>query len=437
MLRTTGRQMLLATILGLLTLLGLGAVVSWLFFSHITLRVALSPMDSDGQKPLAAFLRALTNENTRIRLQIVTTASALASAKAIDLGVADLAVVRSDMRASITAQTIALLRRDFVGLIVPQQSALEDIGGLAGKPIGVVQDVVDNTDLLDKIFVSYQILSKTTPRVLLSPQEAAVAIRQKRVAALVVVGPTGPGLLSDMVATVAKAGKGTPDILGIASAEAIAQHWPVLEAAEIAPGTFGGLAPQSEEPVATLVVTWRLVAHTALPKSVVGNLTRLVFTSKAKFITMIPQIGQIEAPEVDKSAVLPLHPGAAAYFEGEQPNLWERFESFLYVGTIVVSLLGSGITWVITTWGNTKQSPDQLQMQRLLAILRAAPSADPDTLDTLARDVESIVDWTLEGAAQQRISADQLHLLSLIITQVRQSLDAHQARLYMRRLPPC
>src|SRR6516225_6875909 len=123
-MRQNRRRVLFVILACLLAGIGLGAVVAWLFFAHITLRVATGPLGSDGQKFFAAFVRIVADAHPRVRLKIVPMAEREASAKALVAGEADLAVVRSDLLTSTAAQTIAILRRDVVGLVIPQHAPI-------------------------------------------------------------------------------------------------------------------------------------------------------------------------------------------------------------------------------------------------------------------------------------------------------------------------
>ena len=64
--------------------------------------------------------------------------------------------------------------------------------------------------------------------------------------------------------------------------------------------------------------------------------------TKAKLVATLPQAGAIEAPDTDKGAALPVHPGAAASFDGDQISLLEHCETYCYLGRLVLSLLGLG-----------------------------------------------------------------------------------------------
>src|SRR5262245_48480647 len=201
----------------------------------------------------------------------------------------------------------------------------------------MVQGLASDDHILDQILTYYQFPAPTIRRVVLAPNDIGPALRQKRIAALFAVGPTGPGPLTDVVTAVAKASKGTPDILEIEAAAAIAQSFPVLEEAEIAPGALGATPPRPAESVTTLAVALRLVARASLPHYAAGEVPRLLFRTKAKLVATLPQVGQLEAPDTDKGAALPVHPGAAAYFDGNQTSLLEHFETYFYLVMILIS----------------------------------------------------------------------------------------------------
>ena len=104
-------------------------------------------------------------------------------------GEADLAVVRSDMLTSTEAQTIAILRRDVVGLVIPPHTPIEKVRDLTGKTLGMVQGPAGDARILDQILAYYQIPADKLQRVVLAPNEIGPAIRQKRVAAVFALGP--------------------------------------------------------------------------------------------------------------------------------------------------------------------------------------------------------------------------------------------------------
>jgi TRAP-type uncharacterized transport system substrate-binding protein len=403
-------------------------MVALFFAPRLVLRVAIGPMGNDNQKLLAAFVRSWEEAHPRIRMRLVPTSDVAASAQALAAGNVELAIVRSDVPVAAPSRTIAILRRDVVGLIVPPQASIAQVGDLAGKSLGVVQGLAEDARVLEQIFLHYQTPAKTFHRVLLTPGEIGAAIRQKRVAAIIAVGPPGPGPLAEALTAVAKASKGAPDLLDIEAAEAIAPRLPGLEAADVAPGAFGGTPPRPVEEVTTLAVTWRLLTRASLPDYAAGELARLLFLTRLKLATMFPRAGDIEVPDTDKSDVFPIHPGAAAYFNGEQTSVLERFGNVVYVGTIVVSLVGAACAWMMSTWRGSAPHQVRERLQRLLHIIQETPAADPDTLDRFEQEVEAMGAWGLERAVQEAMPAEQFQVFSLVVMQVRQCIERHRAR---------
>ena len=425
-MRQNRRRVLLVILACLLASIGLGAVVAWFFFAHITLRVATGPLGSDGHKFFAAFVRTVADAHPRVRLRLVPTADSAASAKALTTGEADLAVVRSDMLTSTVAQTIAIVRRDVAGLVVPPHTPIEHIRDLAGKTLGLVQGAVGDGPILDQLLAYYQIPADKVQRVVLAPGEIDPAIRQKRVAALFALGPIGPGPLADVMTAVAKAGKGTPTLVEIEAAEAIAQRFPLLESVEIPAGAFGTTPLRPEESVTTLSVTMRLVARASLPNYVAGEVARLLFVTKAKLASTLPQVGSIEVPDTAVGGALPFHPGAAAYYNGDEPNLLELFEDYVYLVAIIASVIGAGGAWTMSAWRHAV-SQDQAQLLRLLAILRDVPTADLATLEALDTEVEAIHAWAVERVAHAAMETEQFQVFAQVVSPLRQVIDKQRA----------
>jgi hypothetical protein len=182
--------------------------------------------------------------------------------------------------------------------------------------------------------------------------------------------------------------------------------------------------------VTTLAVTLRLVARSSVSNYAAGEIARMLFATKAKLVSTLPQVGQIEAPDTDKGAALPVHPGAAAYFDGEQTSLLDRFETFFYLGMIIISLIGSGYAWIRSTWRGAGPRQDREQMQqRLLAIFQEALTVGPDKLDALDHEVDEICALVLQHLTRETMDAEEFQVFAGIVTQVRQAIDKRRALL--------
>ena len=95
-----------------------------------TLKVAVGPVGSENTRLVVALSQYLTRERAPIRLRLVLTESAAASAQALEDERADLAVVRTDVAMPVKGQTVAIKHRDAALLITTPLSGISQVSGL-------------------------------------------------------------------------------------------------------------------------------------------------------------------------------------------------------------------------------------------------------------------------------------------------------------------
>jgi TRAP-type uncharacterized transport system substrate-binding protein len=65
-----------------------------------------------------------------------------------------------------------------------------------------------------------------------------------------------------------------------------------------------------------------LVAKKTLSSDLIATLTQTLMSVRRDLLGEQPIFAQIAAPSTDADAYLPLHPGAAAFYNGTQKTLW-------------------------------------------------------------------------------------------------------------------
>jgi DNA-binding transcriptional LysR family regulator len=149
----------------------LGAL--YLLAPHVTLRITTGPAGSNAQRVISTFISAL---HPRIRFVTVPVPDLEASSKALEDGKVDIAVVRSDIRPPANGQTLVILRRDVIAIVLPANSPIKDTPGLAGKtiaiPAGPLQE--ENSAALDKILGYYNVAPAGVKREFLSAADIGV-----------------------------------------------------------------------------------------------------------------------------------------------------------------------------------------------------------------------------------------------------------------------
>jgi TRAP-type uncharacterized transport system substrate-binding protein len=329
----------------------------------------------------------------------------------------------------VNGQTLVILRRDVIAIVLPAKSPIKNMTGLSGKtlavPNGPLQDY--NSRALDMILSYYNIDSASVKREFLPISEIGPAIHHHKAAAALAVGPIGPGDAVDVVASIAKATKGTPGILEIDEGDAIAKQFPAFETIDIPEGAFHGHPPIPDDTVKGLAVSYRFVVPLRMLNIVAAAIARSTLKAKANLMAVTPTASQIEAPDTDsENPLLPVHPGVAAYLTSGDQSFFDQLQQYFYVVGIPLSIAASLAALVTGHWRSRKLQNEQRQILRLLVIADEAVKADFFELEKLEVEFRVIVASCVNKLVEGKGPAEQLPV-SLAIDHARRSIEARKA----------
>jgi TRAP-type uncharacterized transport system substrate-binding protein len=117
------RHTWLVTLLGTILLAAVISLSIYYFTMAAVMRIATGPDDSANAKFVQVLEDMLVKDDSKIRLQLVPTRGAQASAKAMSDGQADLAIMPSTVGNSINWPVVAILRQNVMAFIVPAPAA--------------------------------------------------------------------------------------------------------------------------------------------------------------------------------------------------------------------------------------------------------------------------------------------------------------------------
>lgn len=410
------------------------ALVAAVYFlkPHATLRVTNGMLGGNTHKLVKALVKVSLAEYPRVHFEFVDVDNLAASAKALESGKVHLAVVRSDVALPLNGQTIAILRRDVFAVIVPENSSIEKIADLDGKTIAIPQGRLQdyNSEALDTVLSYYNVPAKSVKRAFLPLAEIGEAVRQKHVAAVLALGPMAPGETVDVVAAIAKATKGTPQLLAIDEAEDINRRFPGFESIDVPAGSFKGKPQVPDDSVTTLAVTYRLVAPSTMLNIVAGAIGRTIFRLKARLVAETPFANQIEVPDPDdKNPILPVHPGVAAYINSGEQSLLDEFSEYFYIAGMILGVIGSGFALALGRMIRRKSNDSQKRIMRLIEIADQAAEAQPSALDALEQEYRQILGSILteEGAGEKGAN-----IFSIALAHTRHAIDRRRDQLQAR-----
>ncbi|GAC1332413.1 MAG: TAXI family TRAP transporter solute-binding subunit [Beijerinckiaceae bacterium] len=423
---------MLIAIAGSFAMAAMIALVGYFWERPTGLKVAVT-RDTDDFRLMAAISHVFGKEHESIRLKLNPVNDAAASAAALEAGDADLAVVRSDIAMPPSGQTLVILHRNAAILVAPAGSALARVSDLRGHRIGIVRSAASgsgNVHLLETILAQYDIGPDAVQTVGLHSPDVFAALESKRVDVVMAVGVPGGAALNDVVGAVTQAGKGAPVFIPVQEAGAIAQRSPSLESLDIVHGAFGGDPPKPAANFDTLAVTVRLVARNSLKDSVASDLTRALFADRLSIAQREPLATRIEAPSTDKGSALPTHPGTAAYLDGEEQTFFEKYSDFIYIGAMLLSLVGSAAAALASRFNSDTHIEIEQMLARLLAILKAARSAQTiPELDDLEHESDEILISALAHRSLSGVASTQIGTLSLALEQARLAIRDRRRQL--------
>ncbi|CAH1661516.1 C4-dicarboxylate ABC transporter substrate-binding protein [Hyphomicrobiales bacterium] len=420
----------LARLAILLAVSGLVAAVFYYVSQPRTLRLAVGPLGSEDARMAAAFVQGLNRDKASIRLRLVLTEGSEDSAKKIDAGQADLAMVRADIAMPSTADTVLITRRTFPFFITARESAIGRIADLRGRKVGVIRYPAGNLTLLKRVLAQYEVRPEEVEIVSLSPDEVIPAVREQRIEVFFSINAVGSHTNNEGLRRLRTAWGEDPVLIPVREADALAAHYRAIETGEIVRGALGGDPPRPAESLQTISITSRLVAAQSLDDNLVGELTKDILGLRLTLAAEVPAVQALETPSTDKDAPLPVHSGAAAYIDGEQESFFDRYGDWFYIGAMALSALGTGGAALLGRESANRRRRAMSGLDELLELLNVIRSCEEEAeLMRLGREADQILTRVLADYAKGDLDTAALAAYRLAIDQVGRAVAERQRAL--------
>src|SRR5262245_31156701 len=405
-----------------------------------TLTVAAGSLDGDVPRFMAALASRMSSTDSGVRLKVVDKGTAWEAAKAFSAGEVDLAVVRADAGDLSAAQTVVVFTRGVVLIVVPPGLSISDMDDLKGKTVGVVGGVM-NHKVVEALKQEYDLERAKVQFKDLTLGDISQALKSKQVSALLVVMPISEKYLAMLRNLFPRNGKSNPTRIPMESAEAIAAVTRYYESYDLPKGTVQGSPAIPDDDLTTLRVPFYLVAKKTLSDEVVGSLTKAIMETRRDLIGEYPVLKQISAPSTDKDdddkdTFIPIHPGAAAYFDGTQKTFLDKYVDWLFYGAMFLGTLDSifAATWKFMT--KKEEGPESLPLMRLYAFKnQLCKAASESELAETEQRIDEIFKGELEKLARGDATATDTGALGLAMQQLANAMAQRRATLDGRNIP--
>lgn len=396
-----------------------------------TLTVAAGSIDGESLRVMSAIAARLREQKSSVQLNVVDKGTALDATKAFAAGQADLVVTRDDAGDLSAARTVLVITHGVVLIVVPPGSTIDSVEALKGKTVGVIGGEI-NRPIVQALTKEYDLDGAKVQFKPVTPVDVKQVLKAKQVQALLVVMPISDKYLAILRGLFPRNGKQTLSLIPIESAGAIAAVSRAYESYDLPKGSISGSPAIPDEDLTTLRVPFYLVANRKVDKDVITTLTKAIMDTRRDLISEFPLLAQISAPSTDKDAYIPVHPGAQAYFDGDQKSFFDKYGDQLFYGTMLIGALSSLFVGAWRFMLRDEQTPETRAVNRLYALTdRIANAGSEADLADVEQHIDEILKQELTKTESGESEASEAAVLSLathrleyLISQRRKMLEA-------------
>jgi TRAP transporter TAXI family solute receptor len=375
-------------------------LVYWLYSFDVTtrhvVRIAASDRFDDSYQVAQVLAEHVNANSSSIFVEVLETQGSKANSKLLLNSQVDFAFVHYDPQLVGRAYSIAKMFPDVVQILARPGLHLKSISDLKGKRIALATNQGIEAEVFELIIQHYG-LDKSSMQLLetswrgttwtLSHNLIDVVFRVKSAA-----NPEVIKLINTSNA----------EFFGVDQANALIFKYPHFKLAEISVGTFRGSPAVPQQDILTVGIDRYLVASASADAAVVEEITRILFEEKPYLILRSPLFGFTSMPGTDTS--IPLHDGAAAYFDREMPSFWQQNAELI---ALIITIIAISVSVFVNINNQSKRKRVNDYNRRLLALrLKIENARDQLQLTQLKEELNGFIGRVVEDAIHSRISTD-------------------------------
>ena len=403
---------------------------NWMQNRPTIVTIAVGPGGAETDRVVRAFERSFAADRGTVRFRVIPTSGASESARALDEGRAQFAVVRSDADISDTGQTVAILNRRPVVIVARRDEGIEGFVDLARKRVGIVRVTDSNKGLFDRISAGFDFAKDSITTIELDIAQATDALLRDRVDALVIAAPPGSSVMSQIMTTLGRELGDNLRIVGVEGSQGIAVRFVGIESTEVPQGAFGGTPARPLQTFSTISIAYRVVARRDVAASTVADVARAIDDGRITLARDLPLALRIEIPESDANFGLPVHPGATAYLDGESFTFFDQWGDIILYLMWGLSMVVSALVAAVGLMSRRRREEAMAGLDGLVGLVDAVRIApDIEALERLDNETDAIFRAAISAARSHLIDADSLAAYRLGVDEVRRLIGERRADL--------
>ncbi|MEH6550829.1 MAG: TAXI family TRAP transporter solute-binding subunit [Pseudomonadales bacterium] len=347
----------------------------------------------------------LVQPNTTI--EVFETGGSSENVRLLEQGKVDIATMQAGTEVFGGVHALASLYFDTYQLIVHSDSGINNFHDLEGRRIAIPPRSSGQHQAFWELARYYGINEKITLALPMAEDAANFAMVMKQVDAVFRVRAPGNSSIQELVSDYPM------HLVAIPHARAMALENPAIRPGVIAEGAYRGFPPLPATDTATAIVPRLLVASDDLDPTLAYNLTRALFEHRSNLVAKTNLAGFIQPVTEDGRLSLPIHPGAALYYNRDKPGFLEanaRIISALLYPTVILS---SAAIALRSNWLRRRRVRMGESNRRLMTMaLKARHSENPEELIAINDELIDMLRQLVEDLDAERVTQDEFEHFS-------------------------
>jgi uncharacterized protein len=352
-----------------------------------------------------AFAKALaevvSRHHSRIQITVLPTEGSQQNMQFLEEKRVQLAIVQNDTPTQPPVRAVAYLFPEVFHLLVREDAGIQTIHQLQGKRVAIMPKGSGSYALFWALANHYGLTEAAFTPVTVPPEQAYEALRQGNIDALFRVIAVGNRATGELLQS------SKSRLLPIDQIDSLRLSLPYLEAAQIPKGTYSGAIPIPPENVPVVGVRAVLVSHVDVDGEAIRAITQTLFEFRNELVSTYPRAATIRLPDSGENLGLPLHPGAKAFYEEDQPNFLVQYSEPIGLLLSVAVLCVSGF-WQFHLWlsGRQKNRADMYNLEILDLIHQIQMVQDIEELEVMRHKLFEILRKVVVDLDVDRISPE-------------------------------
>jgi len=432
------RRLLIVLALGFVAF---GAAAAALFYvlQPETLRIAVGPAGSEDHQVVQAMAEAFGEESRSVKLSPITTDGAAESLALLGAGKAELAIGRGDLAMPADAQTLAVLRKNYVVLWsrsgLPGKASkrktgkIGEIADLVGHKVGIIGRTEANLEVLRTILVGSGVEADKVATAQFGTDEIEKLAQDISLDAYLAVGPLDSKITAAAITATARS-RGAPKFVPIDASESIALRHPRYEAEEIPASVFNAKPAWPEDKVDTISVNHLILAGKELSEAKAAAFYKQLFGVRDTITQRVAGAAHITKPDTEKEVEPSVHRGAAAVINGTERTFLDKYSDYLWFALLLLSGIGSVAAWLRRYLNRDERDDNTSHRNRVLAaVSKVRGAVSEEDLLRSQQEIDAIIRDTLQCYDDGAIEQEDLAAFSLVLELFNHSLAERRAAL--------